>query len=191
MERTDIPELNALMADVEKKFNHPLNTSTDFRILSAVLEYECREVLSASTLKRLWGYVSQQTTPRLATLDVLARYIGFNGFKEYRLSLLGGADEVSGYVDAHCISASEVGDDQVLCIGWEPDRLLKLRKKGPETWEIVSSRNSKLREGDCFEASCFFKGMPLFLPAVMRGGEKLPSYIAGKKSGLNVLVVES
>ena len=157
-------------------------------MLSALLEYECKEVVSVSTLKRLWGYVSQQTTPREATLDVIARFVGHKNFKDFRLSMLGEYTDTSAYVDATYISASDVPDGGILSLGWAPDRLVRLRKTGAQSWQVVASYNSKLREGDCFEASSFFKGLPLFVPAVYRDGQTLPSYIAGKKDGLNKLV---
>lgn len=189
MERNDIPELSTLLGEVEKKFGRSLGCTNDFRVLSALLEYECKEVVSVSTLKRLWGYVSQQTTPREATLDVIARFVGHKNFKDFRLSMLGEYTDTSAYVDATYISASDVPDGGILSLGWAPDRLVRLRKTGAQSWQVVASYNSKLREGDCFEASSFFKGLPLFVPAVYRDGQTLPSYIAGKKDGLNKLVI--
>lgn len=190
MEKHEIPELQTLLQEVEKKYGHPLECTNDFRVLSALMEYECKDLVSVSTLKRLWGYVSQQTTPRESTLDVLSRFIGFKSFSDYHISMIGGMGESSGYVDSAIVSAKDVPDGALLTIGWAPNRILKLRKTGMQEWEVVKSYNSKLQDGDRFEAACFFKGLPLFLPAVMRGTERLPSYIAGKKDGLNKVSVE-
>ena len=190
MERNEIPELSTLLRKVEKKFGRPLVSTNDFRLLSALLEYECKEVVSVSTLKRLWGYVSQQTTPREATLDVLSRFVGSRNFKDFRKSMLGEYTESSAYFDTTYISASDVPDGGILSLGWAPDRLVRLRKTGGHNWQVVTSCNSKLKEGDVFEASSFFKGLPLFVPAVYRDGQKLPSYIAGKKDGLNKVSLE-
>lgn len=191
MEQKEIPELYTLLREVENKYGRPLEHTNDFRVLSALIEYECKEVVSVSTLKRLWGYVSQQTTPRSATLDVLSRFVGFKNFQDFRFSMLGASCDSSEYVNVSCVTAHDVPAGGGLTVGWAPNRLLHLKKIGEHEWEVVSSQNSKLLAGDRFEAACFFRGLPLFLPAVHRGGEVLPSYIAGKKDGLNVLTVDS
>lgn len=190
MIQKDIPELQTLLQKVEEKYGRPLECTNDFRVLSALLEYECKEVVSVSTLKRLWGYVSQRTTPRESTLDVLSRFVGYKSFEDFRLSTFGKLDDTSGYLDAAFLSARDVQDGGVLAIGWAPNRLLKLRKVGEQEWEVVSSYNSKLLEGDRFQAACFFKGLPLFIPSVVRGGNELPSFIAGKQKGLNKVSLE-
>jgi len=190
MEDKTIPELQTLLDAVEKKYGRPIACTNDFNTLSVVLDYECHEVLSSATLKRLWGYVSLKTTPRKSTLDILSKYVGYKDFSDFRLSLFGKADDTSGYLETSYLSAEEVPQGRILRIGWEPNRLLRLRKTGPSRFEVQESHNSKLREGDSFEISCFFKGLPLVLPTVTRDGETLPSYIAGKEKGLNLVAVE-
>lgn len=190
MDRKEIPELQTLLQEVEKKYGRPLECTNDFRVLSALIEYECKEAVSVSTLKRLWGYVSQQTTPREGTLDVLSRFVGYESFEDFRLSMFGKLDDTSGYLEASFLSARDVPSGCRVSIGWAPNRLLSISKIGEQEWEIIRSCNSKLMEGDRFEAACFFKGLPLFLPYVTRNGEKLPSYIAGKQNGLNRVALE-
>ena len=70
-----IPELAELLRQVEEKFGHRLSTTTDFELLSFVVEREIGELISASTLKRLWGYVAYSSSPRISTLDTLSRYL--------------------------------------------------------------------------------------------------------------------
>ena len=72
MENKTIPELQSLLDAVEKKYGRPIAAHNDFNTLSVVLDHECHEILSSSTLKRLWGYVSLRTTPRKSTLDILS-----------------------------------------------------------------------------------------------------------------------
>ena len=72
----NIPELTFLLAEVEKKYNRRIATTTDFESLSVVIEHTTGELLSSSTLKRLWGYVSLNPTPRISTLDILSRFTG-------------------------------------------------------------------------------------------------------------------
>lgn len=191
MENKTIPELQSLLDAVEKKYGRPIVAHNDFNTLSVVLDHECHEILSSSTLKRLWGYVSLRTTPRKSTLDILSKYAGYKDFSDFRTSQHGKLDDTSGYLETSYLSADDVPENGILRIGWEPGRVLLLRRIGPILFEVVESHNSKLKAGDRFETSCFFKGLPLILATVYRDGEKLPSFIAGKEKGLNLLQVES
>lgn len=191
MENNTIPELQSLLDAVEKKYGRPIVAHKDFNTLSVVLDHECHEILSSSTLKRLWGYVSLRTTPRKSTLDILSKYAGYKDFDDFRTSRFGNLDDTSGYLATTYLSADIVPENGVLRIGWEPDRLLRLRRIGTNRFEVIESHNSKLKVGDQFETSCFFKGLPLILPRIVRDGENLPSYIAGKEKGLNLLRIES
>lgn len=191
MESRIIPELQALLEEVEKEYGRPVRTSKDFYILAALIEYQCREVVSSATLKRLWGYVSLQTTPRKHTLDILSRFVGYKDFGEFRASLLGKIDETSGFFDTSYLAAEDIPEGKVIRIGWEPDRILRLRRTSDIGFEVIESHNSKLIAGDRFEASCFFKGLPLVVPVVLRGDERLPAFVAGRTKGLNLLGIES
>ena len=191
MNYEQVPELQSLLSAVERKFGSPLRSTNDFNVLSAVLKIEGSDALSASTLKRLWHYVSQETTPRRATLDVLSRFVGYKDFNDYRMSLLGSVTDSSAYLDSHIVSADELEEGALLTIGWEPDRVVKLNKVGDNLFEVAGSLNSKLQVGDRLQCSCFFKGLPLVVPFVQRGGQRMPSYIAGKQNGLNILRITS
>lgn len=191
MDYNQVPELQSLLDAVEKKFGSPLRSTNDFNVLSAVLKIEGGDSLSASTLKRLWHYVSQETTPRRDTLDVLSRFVGFKDFKEYRMSLLGSLTDSSSYLDSGIVSAEDIEDGGTITIGWEPDRVVKLNKVGENMFEVAGSINAKLQVGDRLECSCFFKGLPMVVPFVLRGQKRLPSYIAGKQNGLNILKITS
>ena len=191
MKYTAVPEIQSLLTAVEIKYGKPILSTNDFNTLSAIIRFEGHENLSPSTLKRLWGYVSQETTPRRATLDILSRFVGKSNFSDFCISLLGSYSDSSCYTETRYLSADEVAEGGIIAIGWEPNRLVKLRKLKDNTFEVVESHNSKLELGDKMMCSCFFKGLPLVVPGIIRDGKQLPSYIAGKANGLNVLSVES
>lgn len=83
-----IPELNYLLKEVEKHYGRPLKTSANFEALSIVIERDLGEIISASTLKRLWGYVSLRPTPRMNTLNVLSKFIGKRDFATFCQNIL-------------------------------------------------------------------------------------------------------
>jgi hypothetical protein len=183
---TQIPELQALMAAVERRFGEALKATTGFERLSAAMEIEMGEGLGSSTLKRIWGYIPGGTTPRLSTLDLLAKYAGYADFKSFRETLA--AEDGSDYVtERTCVTSDELSPGDCIGLGWAPDRQVRLTYLGDDRFKVVESVNSKLRSGDVFEASCFFKGWPLYVPGILRDGAVTPPYIAGKAHGLTIL----
>lgn len=185
-----IPELGELLHQVEEKFGHRLSTTTDYELLSFVIEREIGELISASTLKRLWGYVSYSSTPRIATMDTLSRYLGHKDFKVFCKVLRDSGAVVSSFFTSKTIETASLKEGSSLLLGWAPNRLMEIRFIGGTTFEVVSVENAKLRPGDRFEASEFILGAPLFISSVRRSdGTQTPPYVAAKAEGLNVLEV--
>ena len=75
-------ELEYLRKAVRSEFGGPVETSNDFEALSFRIGEKTGQPLSASTLKRFYGYMSLHPKPRIATLDVLARFIGREDFRD-------------------------------------------------------------------------------------------------------------
>ena len=173
-------ELVFLKQAVERRFGECPKKTTAFVRLSE----EMGERLSASTLKRLWGYVGMKVEPRKATLDTLARYAGFRDYKAFCDDLKTTELASSGYFNADRLDAATLQEGDTFRIGWRPDRVVTLRYLGDRRFRVLDSENSKLEEGDEFEARSIVKGFPLVLPEIVRKGEKTPSFIAGRDGGI-------
>lgn len=180
----DIPELTFLLNEVEKKFGRRVSTSTDFETLSITIEMTIGDHISSSTLKRLWGYVSLSPTPRIATLDILARYLGQRGFKEYCQKLKDTDVYASTFFSARVIDANSLNKGAHVSIGWAPNRMIELEYLGNYRFKVAISANSQLRTGDEFETAEFILGYPLLLQKIYRNGETTPPFIAGRQGGL-------
>lgn len=185
-----IPELNYLLSQVEKRYGRRIATSTDFEALSVYIEHETGELLSASTLKRLWGYVTSHPTPRKDTLDILCRFIGYRDFRIFCDSLKSTEAFASNFLTEGVVCCSDLAVGAMVTIGWSPNRVVTLRCLGDASFEVLSSLNSRLLPGDRFEVLHLMKGYPLFIPRILRAGEYTPAYIAGYDDGLTLLRVE-
>ena len=187
MSATNIPELSHLLSEVERTYGRRIATSTDFEALSVMIEHQTRELISASTLKRLWGYVTLLPTPWMTTLDVLARYIGQSSFKKFCEVLKESNISVSGFFTSRCILASDLEAGDKIAVGWAPNRLVTLSYKGNYEFEVITSENSQLIAGDVLEMNEVTMGYPLVVPRILRNGNYTPSYIAGRNGGINHL----
>ena len=190
MAKKHIPELAYLLTEVEKKYGRRIATTTDFESLSVVIEHQIGELISASTLKRLWGYVTLNPTPRLATLDVLSRYIGHKNFKVFCESLKDTQMFTSTFFTSKCQTVAELPQGAKVTLGWAPNRLVVLEYLGAFQFEVKSSKNSQLLPGDRFELSEIIVGYPLYISRILRDGKYTPSYVAGQIDGINLLKVQ-
>lgn len=180
-------EIVELLELVERKYGSTLKTSTDFEELSLTLGRSMNINISASTLKRLWGYVGDTHVPREHTLDILADYAGYQSFKKFCMWLKKSSRYNSSFFGADHLYSEDLDVGQLLETGWSPNRYIKLRYRGNCEFVVEEARESKLLKGDTFMANAFFVGYPLFLPYVLRDDKKTAPFIAGRNGGLTFL----
>ena len=188
-QRKEIPELQYLLELVEKQYGRKLSTTTDFESLSVIIEKATGDLLSSSTLKRLYGYVSLNTVPRKTTLDILSRFIGNRDYETFRISLSNDPQFSSRFFSAKTVTTSELKARARLRIGWPANRIVTLHYLGDDLFEVETSVNASLVKGDRFRQVSFMKGYPLYLSRILRNGDYTPAYVAGMNSGLNLLEV--
>ena len=188
-QRKEIPELQYLLELVEKQYGRKLSTTTDFESLSVIIEKTTGELLSSSTLKRLYGYVSLHTVPRKTTLDILSRFIGNRDYETFRISLSNDPQFSSRFFSAKTVTTSELKAGDRLRIGWPANRIVTLNYLGDDLFEVETSVNASLVKGDRFRQVSFMKGYPLYLSRILRDGDYTPAYVAGMNSGLNLIEI--
>ncbi len=180
------PEVKELISAVKAKYGKSLATSTDFGEFSLHLGKESGEIISVSTLKRLWGYVRDTHEPRGHTLDILSRYIGYKNFDDYCLWLKTSPIYNSSFFSTKQIISANLKVGQHIEIGWSPNRYLLLQYEGNSIFNVKESKESKLKAGDTFEAECFYMGHPLYLPYVIHENQRTRPFIAGRNGGLTI-----
>lgn len=185
------PEIEELKLQVEQAYGKLLATTTDYEEFSFFLEKKTGSKVSASTLKRLYGYVSDNHKPRMVTLDILSQYIGHRNYMKFKQWLKTSTKYNSSFFKASQLISSDLEKGTEVTIGWSPNRILRLLYLGESTYEILASENSKLQVGDHFVTGCFIKEQPLYLPYIERNGERTASFVAGRNGGLTLINVIS
>ena len=181
------PEIEELKLLVEQLYGKKLSTTTDFEEFSLTIHKKHGLTVSASTMKRLYGYVGDSHKPRVSTLDTLARYIGHKDYDSFLQWLKKSTRYNSSFFDANQLLSSDEKLGDIVEIGWAPNRLLRLEYLGDSTYRVVRASNSKLLAGDVFVTGCFIKGQPLYLPYIERDGERTPPFVAGRNGGLSIM----
>ncbi len=184
-----LPQIKSLLKSVEQYHARPIRTTVDFEALSITIEQQTSERISASTLKRLWGYVNDKHDPRHYTLDVLSKYIGHKDFDSFCQWLSDQKFSDSDFFTSQRVISTELEYGTIVEIGWSPDRYITLRYLGENRFRVLSSENSKLMEADELSVATFMLGYPLYIPSVVRGGVILSSFVGGKSGGLTILSI--
>ena len=176
------PEIQELLKLIEERTGVKPKSPTDFDHLSDIIWENTHEQLSASTLKRLWGYFKGVGAIRNSTLVILAKYLGFKDWVDFLayLNQENGSDPVlSPLVKTEDLS---VGDR--VTVSWKPNRRCTFRYLGNQQFIVEAAENSKLKVGNTFSCSVFILGAPLYLTDLKQGDNAPVAFVAGKKDGL-------
>ena len=111
------PEIEELKRLVKEKYEDTLATSTDFEVFSLMLKKKYNATVSTSTLKRLYNYVGDEHTPRVATLNVLARYLGHADFGKFVAWLKTSPCYNSSFFNANQLMSSDLNRGDEVEIG--------------------------------------------------------------------------
>ena len=170
---------------LEEKSGNKLDSSSACERLVLDIESETGEKLGFTTLKRLMGFTSEQAQPRQSTLDILARYLCFDSYRE-----LEDAIDNRGDSDFDCNSetvlSSRLPTETEINLSYYPNRRLKLKYIKDDEFIVMESINGSLQPGDIIFVDSFTSNLPMIAKDVIRNGERLGRYVAGGKFGIKI-----
>ena len=174
-----------LIGLIEDKCGMKLDSSSACERLALDIESETGEKLGFTTLKRLLGFTSERAEPRQSTLEILAKYLGFNSYKELEDAI---ADNGDSDFDnrADSIFSSQLPVHAEINLSYHPNRRLKLIHVENDEFIVKESVNGSLETGDIIFVDSFTTGLPMIAKDVIRTGESLGRYVAGGKFGITI-----
>ena len=167
---------------LKQKSGHDIRLSADCEYLALDIESVTGEHIGVNTLKRLLGFIDDERDPRVSTLDIIARYLGFSSWDELRIYDDKSNSSFESTSDE--IRVSDLTTGQKIQISYQPDRQLIIEYQGNNTFLILSSKNSKLQNDDQIIITHIVSGYPLLVSEVIRHGQSLGSFTAGKAQGI-------
>ena len=178
----------ALKVKIEERFGKKLRYTSDLDALAQAIVDETKEPIGVSTLKRMFGFVSQTVTPRLSTMDIIAQYCGYPNYKLMSHDL--GTDiEISDFTEVQEILSSQIEEGAMLQLTYDPGRVLVLTYIGDNYYIVNESQKSKLQKGDKLKITHLTKGFELVAGEVIREGKNLGSYTSAKQGGLTSIEI--
>lgn len=191
MDDTNTTLIDSLKQDIEDKFNHSFRSASDFDKLAFLIKSHSGDTLNPSTLKRIWGYSKTDSQPRRTTLTVLAKVLGYRDWESYVDKKKCDKRIESGFISDSNVDISILQRGDIISFKWNPNRCISLLCRGKESFDVIEQENSSLSVGDTFRISYIHEGYPIYCKDVIRDGVNLGDYIAGEKTGIHDLKVES
>lgn len=163
-----------------------MQTPKDFDLLREQIYVRLRQLISSSTLKRLWGYTHTESAPSRASLNVLARFMGYADYDAFCTSTGNVSDAVASntVLSRHINVSADLKENDCLLLSWAPSRTCQVRYLGNQQFRVESSANTHLQAGDYFQCSLIVEGEPLYLANLLQPGRMASNYVCGKCGGI-------
>lgn len=176
--------INNITSDIENAVGQPIVSPKDFDLLNRLIFSRTGQLVSTHTLKRLWGYLPSNITPRRSTLDILARFIGFSDYEAYQINSSIQEDKQSSPVLSRHLETQNIAEGAKIRLTWHPERICDIRYEGENTFVVENSLNTRLQPGDSFRCSIFIEREPLYIHHLISGHHAPVAYVCGKTDGI-------
>lgn len=142
--------------------------------------------IGETTLKRMLGFTSDSgRSPHRSTLNVIAEFLGYKDYRSLALDLELPEVIISDFDERDAIETDSLHIGDIVELTYLPNRLFTLKYVGDSRFIIESVENSRnLLAGDIVKITHIEKGLPLYIPEVVRDGKNLGAYEAAKNGGL-------
>ncbi len=180
-------QIAALRQSIEEAIGRRLLTAKDFDLLSERVYARVGEMVSCNTLKRIWGKMDEEHEPRISTLSILARFIGFTDFYAFvndSSTSSEKGDSSLPYMGRRLSIIDGLTCGDRLRLTWQPGRVCDVEYNGSLHFRVIHSENTRLKEDDTFLCGIIIEGQPLYLDMLKQGDKPSTAYICGKRGGV-------
>lgn len=185
--QSDIPQVKALLLEVESAAGFKMQTHSNFINLVVKIEEKLHLHISETTLERIWNYSTRhQENISIFTLNALSSFAGYTDWEEFCTVLKKRQNKESELFSGKKINAANLTVGTKLLIGWMPDRLCTIEYQGNNTFKVINSENTSVLLGDTFKALEFQLGRPLYLQDFQGNSG---TYAVGQDHGLTTLKI--
>ena len=117
-----------LCKTIEQALHQEIRTPKDFDQLRERIFLRLHQMLSATTLKRVWGYLDNEGEPSVRTLDTLAQFIGYKNYQAFCMhSPADGMEPSNLAMNRHLDVNADLAVGECLTLYWLPDRVCHIR----------------------------------------------------------------
>jgi hypothetical protein len=167
---------------IVEKLGQPIRYPKDVNALAEDIYTTCKCRLSASSLRRLFGFIKGDTSPRQHSLDLIANYLGYESYDDLLETLDPESKDTAAKITELNTKNLQKGDKFELA--YKPDKNVIIQYLGKSEFKVLSSRNSQLQLDDVFKVHQVSLHHPLFILQIVRKGELTGKLVEAKVSGI-------
>lgn len=185
--------LKTLLDAVRQTYGCKPSCPTEFDGLSLSIFRSVRRTISQSTLKRLWGYITDQSGTSVSTLNILCKYVGYRDWEDFCVHAepfgVVGRDE-SGFSMGQILACDNLSIGSVVRAEWGGGKSCSVRKiSNPRRFVVIDSKNIKLEVNDFVTIDSIAISRPFVALECMRGDQSIGNYIGAKQSGIKAFSI--
>lgn len=184
-------KLELLLEIVGQTAGFTPRTPTDFVHLASAILDKTGRTIGLSTLKRLWGYVKDQTGTSYSTLSLLCRYIDYQDWDSFcHFASMVTDDNTSGFSSESIIESRLLAPGTMITLSFGINkRCVIVKTDNPNKFEVKSAENIKLQAGDTIRVGCIAEGKPFYATDCRRGAHPLGNYTGAQAEGVKKILV--
>lgn len=176
-----------IVSMVRAKIKLSLTHASDFSMLRTDIFKETHENLGLNTLKRLFGQL-KGGTPKLTTLDIIARYLGRASWQELNREFCGFVAPDGQVADT--IFPSDLPAGTRLRLAYNPGCSLHIEVCPDGRCKVLDQNGTLLLPGDLLEVCSLTRGAHFCAKTLVRAGLATEPYTGGDEEGVKEIRVE-
>jgi hypothetical protein len=175
--------LSKLIKDkIHTKFGQTVRYPKDCNGLAEHISTACKTKISASTMKRLYGFVKGSSQePRIYTLDIISSYLGYKGWEQLVQSLDNSGERETKEIEK--LKPEQIGKGQSVILSYEPGKKIEIQRQG-NAFLIICSNDRKIIFSDEVKFGVVELHYPLTFASLIRKGENLGKLQIASVSGI-------
>lgn len=181
--------LDALLSQTDITLGYSPSTPTEFNQASLSISKIPGLAVSASTLRRLYGYVAYDGEPSVTTLNTLARFNGYKSWEDFCLQQSAKQVDDSDFLENEIANTERLVPGDRLTLGWHNGKGCILECISYQRFRVVSSTNIQLQPESTCKLTTVCMGHPLYVTDVHQGNEIMAAYVGAKKGGITSIAV--
>ena len=182
--------IDQLRLTVEAYVGRRMKTPKDFIFLSEQIFTRRKMMISPTTLKRIWGYLSENIHTRLSTLDILAEFLGYISWADFvKNHAEPDLTMQDGFFVNSTLFARDLSIGSKVEVSWMPQSLVRLLYMGEDRFLVYDSLHSVLKVDSVVRLFSVIEGQPLCLFTTEHSDEGYRIYYCGRVGGVHFTVL--
>lgn len=169
---------------IEGRYRQKIRYARQCDSLAAHISEVCKCPISASTLKRLWGFIKKEreTRPREWTLDLLSQYCGYETWSDLQHELAGNIQKKKNRIES--VNCALLKPGTTLQVRFGRFVFIELYCEGKGYFLVTGANKATLCINDRVEIENIKLDRPVLIRKLIRNGTTSTDLIIGDLTGV-------